>query len=459
MTTNSVRLGVTPIMRWTAYCLMTASLAAAVLLRGGVYPQQWVWSALGISVALVLSTGSNRAPSDNWGLSVMGLLLAWMVFQTAPLPPALVARLTPEHWLAVAAAHAATGQDPGAWVALSVAPSATIQRLLDVVPAMAALVVAREMAWWWRDRIWIALAPVVGVAALESLLGLAQFYFTRSAGGETGSVTGTYVNRNHFAGLLEMAFPLAVVLAISAWRKGATLSDQTVGPALRAALLLVISACLLTGVVLSLSRMGFLSTLAAAAFTMLIVPLSQTNRAQPGWRRAWRWGVPLALPLLILILLPNRELVLRFADMASTQELTKDTRLEIWQDTRQLIGDYKWTGTGPGAYAHGFYRYKTVAPVNTVDFAHNDYLQLLAELGIPGGLLAAALVGWIVVRTLRAVLWRRGTGNWEVAVGLFASLATIGLHSLADFNMYIPANALAFAWLSGVAVSLGLARS
>ena len=115
----------------------------------------------------------------------MGILLAWMMFQLAPLPPALVERLTPEHWNAVAAARAATGQDPRAWVSLSVAPSATFERLLDVVPAMAAFVVAREMAWWWRDRIWIAVAPVVGVASLESILGLTQFYFMRVVGGET----------------------------------------------------------------------------------------------------------------------------------------------------------------------------------------------------------------------------------------------------------------------------------
>jgi O-antigen ligase len=463
---------VIPMKRWAAYCLMTASLAAAVLLKGGVYPRQWVWSALGVSAAAVLAVtmGTNRAPSGKWGLGVMAVLLAWLGFQFTPFPPELVSRLTPEHWHAMAAARAATGQDPGAWVALSVASSATIERLLDVVPAMAAFVTAREMAWWWRDRIWIAVAPVVGIAWLESLLGFAQFYFMRIAGGETGSAAGTYVNRNHFAGLLEMAFPIAAVLAILTWRKSAAQFDPApshlgMGPALRIALLLAISACLLTGVVLSQSRMGFISTLAAAAFTMLIVPLSRgkTDEVGSGWRlgwgRVWRWVVPLALPILMLILLPTRELVLRFADMASTQELSKDDRVEIWHDTLQFIGAYKWTGCGLGAYEHGFYRFKAVAPINTVDFAHNDYLQILAELGIPGILLVGLLAGWIAARTLAVVLWRRDARNWELAVGLLASLATIGLHSLADFNLYIPANALAFAWLGGVAVSPGLKRS
>ncbi len=452
---------------------MAVSLAEAVLLKGGVYPKQWVWVALAVSVAAALAVvaGNENTPSDPWVNGVMGILLAWMIFQIVPLPPSVVERFTPVHWQAVAFARAATGHNPRAWVALSVAPSATFERLLDVVPAMAVFVAAREMAGWWRDRMWIAVAPVVGIALIESLIGVAQFYLMRVAGGATEAVQGTYVNRNHFAGLLEMAFPIAVVLAISTWRKSAEQSDQaqfnrahytlTTGPALRIALLLAISACFLTGVVLSQSRMGFISTLAGTAFTMLIVPLSwaQTEGAGGARRRVWRWVVPLALPLSMLVLLPTRELVLRFADMASTQELSKDDRVGIWHDTLHFISAYKWTGCGLGAYEHGFYRYQTTAPVNTVDFAHNDYLQILAELGVPGAVMAGILAGWVVARTLGVVLWRRGARNWELAVGLFASLVTIGLHSLADFNLYIPANALAFAWLSGVAASPALRRN
>lgn len=458
------------IQRWAAYCLMTAALAAAVLFKGGVHPQQWIGSAVSISAGAVLALatrangGKRLRSSDKWGLGVMGLLLAWMMFQLAPLPPALVERLIPEHWNAVAAARAATGEHPGAWVSLSVAPSATLERLLDVVPAMAAFVVTREMAWWWRDRIWIAVAPVVGVALFESVLGLTQFYFTRVAGGEAGSVTGTYVNRNHFAGLLEMAFPVAIALAISARRKVSTQFNQTTGPALRMALMLAASACLLAGVVVSQSRMGFIATLTGAGFTMLLValikPFSEDATDQTGrgpWS-AWRWAVALALPVSIVVLLPTRELILRFADMASTQEVSRDNRVKIWRDTLRFTSDYKWTGSGLGAFEHGFFRYQNAAPANTVDFAHNDYLQIVAELGIPGSLLAGVLAGWIAARTLAVVLWRRGGRNWELAVGLFASLATLGIHSLADFNLYIPANALVFAWLGGVATSPGLRR-
>ncbi len=145
--------------------------------------------------------------------------------------------------------------------------------------------------------------------------------------------------------------------------------------------------------------------------------------------------------------------------MASSQEVSRDDRVKIWRDTLRYTGDFKWTGSGLGAFEHGFFRYQTVAPVNTVDFAHNDYLQILAELGIPGSLLVGILAGWIGATTVAVVVWRRSARNWELAVGLLASLVTVAVHSLADFNLYIPANALAFAWLGGVAASPGLWRS
>ena len=264
--------------RWLTYFLMTASLTAAVFSKGGVYPREWEWSAMGISLAACLAVftssrreGSRRHP---WGVALLVLLLGWILLQLVPLPASLVAELSPARWNAVAAARVATGEH-GSWLALSVAPAATMERLVDVLPAMAAFVAAREMGWWWSNRIWVTVAPVVAIAWLESILGLIQFYFTRMAGGAAASATGTYVNHNHFAGLMEMGFPLAIMGAVYTWRKGVTRLNQPAGPALRASALLAAAACLLIAIIVSLSRMGFLSTLAAAGLTALSLPASR----------------------------------------------------------------------------------------------------------------------------------------------------------------------------------------
>jgi O-antigen ligase len=446
--------------RWLSYYLLGLSFAAAVLLKGGVYPEQWQWCALGITAASVMllafsppfSVGGFE-PAVSFGL--VGLLLAWMACQVVPLPMSLVRLLSPFRWQALVAARAATGHSPTQWAALSLAPAASIERLLDVLPSMAAFIAARQMGLWLRDRMWIAVAPIVVVAWAESVLGLTQFYSMRGSGLNAGSATGTYVNRNHFAGLLELAFPLALMWSISLWRRAPARSEQSWNLALQAALLLGMGACLLGGIVVSLSRMGFLSTLLAAGITLLVL-LASARYPKTEWRVTWKWIIPFALPVAILLFLPTRELSLRLADITASMKVQTDNRADIWRDTLQMVPAYKWTGSGLGAYERAMYRYKTVAPTDTLDFAHNDHLQILAELGLIGGALAAGLLGWILWRAAAAALRQCGSRNWELAAGLLAALLSLSFHSLADFNLYIPANALVFAWLGGLAVSPGL---
>jgi O-antigen ligase len=447
-------------IRWLSYGLMTASLAAAVLLSGGVVASQWKWSALGIAIAAALALfgtpRDKRARGGRRGLLLLTLLLAWMLFQLLPLPPALVQWLSPARWNAVAAARAASGYDPHSWVALSVAPSLTFERLLFVIPAMAVFVTAREMSWWWRDQVWIAVAPVIGIAWLESTLGLVQFYFSRADSGQGGTATGTYVNHNHFAGLVEICLPVALMWMIARLRKSTP--DRTMTSALGTAILFAISTCLLMGVVVSLSRMAFISTSIAMGVITLIWLGSWVSR-NPNSHRLLRWGlwiVPFVVPLLILVILTPRELVRRFADFSTPENVTVEGRTEIWRETMQAALAYRWTGCGLGAYETGLFQFKNFAPLNRIDFAHNDYLQILAEVGIPGVLLAGAFTVWFVSRMFSVILWRRSSNGWELAVGVLGAAAALGMHSMADFNFYIPANAMAFAWLCGAAERAGV---
>ena len=210
--------------------------------------------------------------------------------------------------------------------------------------------------------------------------------------------------------------------------------------------------CVLMGIVFSLSRMGFISTLGATSLTTFILLGSQTRRL-PGVGLGWRWLTSVALLGCLLVFLPTRGLIDRLAKLTTRAE---EERSEIWRDSLHLIAAYKWTGAGLGAYEYGLYRFKVTSPMETVDFAHNDYLQITAELGFVGAALAAALALWILWRLVSVVLWTRGSRNWELAVGLLGALLAIALHSLVDFNLYIPANALTLAWLTGIADSPGL---
>jgi O-antigen ligase len=442
---------------WASYVLLSVSLAFAVLSRGGVDPRQWAWSALGLSLAGIILTVPGALPDQGQrtskALSVIGALLFWMGFQLVPLPPTFVAWLSPLRYSAVMVARDAIAQPPGAWMALSVAPAATMERLLYVVPAMVVFFAARDLCCLWHRRAWIIVAPVMAVASLESLLGLVQFYMMRVDGSGTPPVTGTYVNRNHFSGLLELVFPLAMLAAVVAWRRGkATKPARPVSCALLTVGLLGMAACLLFAVVASLSRMGFVAILSAILLTAIILLGSKSW----GTGRRWRWAIPAFVVLFVLVLLPTQELLDRFTETPVTGQLTEIMRINIWKDTIHMIGSYRWVGSGLGAYEHGFFRFKTVAPLNTVDFAHNDYLQIAAELGVTGAILAGVLAMIVFWRVLAVVRCLRDTENWELAVGLLVALLTMGLHGLVDFNLYIPANALVLAWLCGVADSTAL---
>src|SRR5208283_706566 len=136
----------------------------------------------------------------------------------------------------------------------------------NVVPAIAVFFTVREVGRWWSGRVWVAVAPVLAIAWLESVLGLLQFYLSATHDGSAitqARATGTYFNPDHYAGLLEMAFPLALMGAVSAWKRGTTPLVQPARTGLRASVMLLVAACLLMGVILSLSRMGVLATLAA----------------------------------------------------------------------------------------------------------------------------------------------------------------------------------------------------
>jgi O-antigen ligase len=234
--------------------------------------------------------------------------------------------------------------------------------------------------------------------------------------------------------------------AIAVLRRNRDRFRSPAGPALKACGLLLIAALILVAVIHSLSRMGFLVTL-AALFVMGALGLG-------GWMEGWKRWLPAAAValgiLLCLVFLPIDPLIARFAELAAGEEISSDARAVLWQDTSRLILAYPLAGCGLGAYKSCFLRYKTVAPMFSVDFAHNDYLQVMAELGIPVMLAGLALVLRIYWNGVRTVETEEAPDNRYLALACTGSLTAILLHSLMDFNLYIPANALLMAWILGV---------
>jgi O-antigen ligase len=419
--------------------ILASALGYSVWQSGGVERADWNFSLVLIGASALLYWSSVRRndraaalePVLRWPLI---LLPAYVLLQLVPLPVAWLEILSPAR--AQLAAAASRVLPPAAFAPLSVAPAATFEHLLRVCAYVTTFLLVREIAWRLDELRWVAILPLPVIAAAEAVLGITQ-------SGGAGFARGTYVNRNHFAGFLELALPFALAgsLALARGRRGKPLSIRL---ALMACLGLGVAALIFIAALDSLSRMGFLACLTG----LLVVGVLEI----PTRRRLWLGGALVLAVAAALIWLPSDALSERLKSLSAPGEISSVTRLAVWTDTLRLIRSYPVFGCGLGAYQSAFYGFQTEAPLNTVDHAHNDYLQLVAELGLAGVLIVAAGLLALLYITVRAFRKADSVARY-VSISSLAALAAILLHSLVDFNLYIPANALAVAWIAGMAVS------
>lgn len=437
----------------------TIGLVFAIFLKGGVWPGQWNWIALLLALSSLVwqfTTGRTRSSlRDLRPLEILLLALGvYPLLQIIPLPAGLVQAVSPERYLAAASAAQALNWPSPGHVPLSLSAGATFQMWLAWAPAIVVFLTLRQVCRRADGSRWILVMPVVAIAALEALLGILQWWAGQGAN-PPAVATGTYVNRNHFAGLLEMAIPLALCAAAASWSARAKRYARPASDGIKAGSLLALVTIMLLAIVLSLSRMGFVATLAAIFIVGVFVAITLPGtRERDFWRRIAPAAAVLCAVLVLGFVLPTNALISRFSDFASG-EVSSANRSTIWSDTVPLISAYRWTGCGLGAYQYGLNKWRTAAPMNTVDYAHNDYLQTLAETGIPGFLLAIAvgvMVLWSAARS--AFQLQPRNADWWLMVGLLASLSAIAIHSFTDFNLQIPANLLTAAWLAGVVSGL-----
>ena len=277
---------------------------------------------------------------------------------------------------------------------------------------------------------WLPVLPLVAIAAAEAALGISQVWSEAAVG-----PTGTYVNHNHFAGFLEWCLPFPVVYAASA-----IVDPRRVVKALVALLLAVLLA---SAIVLSLSRMGVIASLCALLTVGFLAAFAEHRLLTRSLVLA-----SLAAALALAWILVPPALLARFDRPAFTADAV--WRTSLWRDTTHLIAAYPWFGCGLGSYQSAFPAYQTVALQFTVDYAHNDYLQTIAELGILPFAIGLCFLLRLFLSAVRAALREPSAARRGVALACAGSFVAVFAHSAADFNLYLPANAMLFAWIAGV---------
>jgi O-antigen ligase len=309
-----------------------------------------------------------------------------------------------------------------------------------------------------RDRFvlgFIILALIEAFYGLLQYLANWQYIFTYPKKFYTTQATGTYINPNHYAGFLEMILPLAFVLALyqleRLGRTNPTLSRRAnLGfQSERVAPLIFFSfaSLLIFGAILfSRSRMGIFSATTAVAS---IGGLWVTSARRRGWAITALVGF-LAIAVLFGIWIGLGPVAERYEALATDYHL----RMNLWKDTLSLIRAHPLFGSGFGTYATVYTTVQTTALLNLVDHAHNDYLEITVELGIIGAGLLFGLILSVLARGISAFYRLRQTREGFLVLGSCGSILAILFHSLADFNLQIPANALVFAAILGLSYSI-----
>ena len=430
--------------------LFAIGFGYSVLFKGGVWPSDWhvtlILIGAGSLIYWLFPSSVQKIPKMGrwlrWALLLLPLYALW---QLVPLPESVLAVLSPERaeQLQGLRSIVRTGFAP-----LSVLPPATVEYFFRILACLCVLITVRQITWLTSDWRWAVVIPLLVIGTLEAGLGMFQV----AEDWPSGTARGTYVNRDHFAGLLEMCLPLAIMYAVAVWRREDRQTTSRAAPAFAAAGLAGLAGLMLLGIIYSLSRMGFLVAL-CSLFLMTLLSIRPRGPSK-GW--LWLSAGSIGVGVIVLfVLLPPDQLIARFADMASTDKISADDRLRMWRESLGLIRAYPWFGCGLGGFESAFGKFQISMPTFIVDYAHNDYLQCLAEMGVIGATIVAILFGTIFSTSIRATLRQESVDAKCLAIGCVSSITAMMLHSLVDFNLQIPANSLALAWVSGVALGLG----
>lgn len=327
----------------------------------------------------------------------------------------------------------------------SAAPIFTAEALLLLVALLGVAVFWSERARGRKAALRLATAVLVACSA-QAAFGALQWSRApdRIYGQSTPIVTtpfGSYVNHNHFAGLLGLGVLLSAGLALGHVRQHRTVTPA--GVAL-CGLTLALGATHLA----SRSRGGLLALL----FGLLGLVLLQRQFAHRA-RAPRAWLLPLlglALVAFGLAVVPEATRAHLLTSLAGGGDESSAYRLDIARDSLRLAAAHPLLGSGLGAFPDALPPYKRGHGEVRTTHAESDALELGAEGGLVGflALLALCAAAW---RAARERL-RHGEGGLHkgLSLGALAALLALGAHSLVDFNLRLPANALVAAALLGL---------
>jgi len=391
---------------------------------------------------------SVKLGSINYSFSVFSFLfiafLILMLFQVIPLPKFLLKTLSP------AAYNNYIDFLPGyndfpAWRSISILPEASkIEFFKFLSYGFAAFVIANNFN---KEQQILRMLMAISMAGFAiACFGIIQkftwngmIYWLQPVIESTGPF-GPFVNKNHFAGFMELSIPITAIFVFI---------NKDIG---KKALFIFMTVVMLLALFLCLSRAGIISFFAASAFIFSVVFL----------RRSFKKYVFYVLPAILLVLLfiffiAKVPLLERFQTMPQAVQ----GRWQLYSDIIRMFKDFPVFGIGSGSFGKIFSMYKTIPGDITFVHADSDWLQFLSETGLAGFLCIAIFI-WLFFKDILychflgkgpCVIARSPEGATEQSPGLrhdkfvllvisagLVSITSIILHGFVDINLHIPSN-------------------
>ena len=447
----------------TFFYSLVAFLLLAPLYKAGNRPLPLLLLELA-AVGFLLAFALRAAPAAHLRalprtlIGAVALLLVYPLLQLVPLPDALWRALPGHAQYAAVLERFAAGGAAQVSHAISVVPPATEYGWLALLPPLACLLGVLWLAPRQVVRLLLAMAIFTGV---QGLLGLLQV----GSGGDSifylrndqafGTATGTFVNRNHLAAMLAMMLPVIVGLILYSIRRGRRHHRrQNLGfdpEALSQRVLVFASAVLiLLCLLFTRSRAGIATALAGLAFSSILL-----MRAKVGLRHANLIVGALVVVGIALAALIGLAPILERMEPDQLR-LSGEGRLALYAATLRAGIEFLPFGSGLSTFADVFPRFQVGVFGGYVDHAHNDYLQLFMELGLAAPVIVGLLLAAYVARI--AALVQHDAARSFVVLQLAAGIGLLPmiLHSLFDFALHMPANAMWFAALVGVMFHSGV---
>lgn len=425
---------------------------AALVLGGGGSPSpltemalQCV-AALAVALWIVLAPAGEPLPQvDRRAWAIAGLVCLLPAVQLIPLPPFLW-HLLPGRDLEVQALALVGAENR--WMPFSMTPGRTLAALLALLPAAAMLVLTASLPRSGRATL---VAVIASVSLIALVIGAGQL-----GGGEgnafrfyvpdVGFLNGFQANHNSAADVLMIGM-LAMAATVRDWgtRPKASRQPSRLPDGYRLALVAGGSLLFALGVFFTASRMGMLLfPIAAAGVAVMVWPWLRFER---------RW---LQFGAIALVCLTGLAAMLLWKNGAVDRVLARfdfagEFRPQLWRDTMYAVRQYFPLGAGIGGFVPAFLAAERLEVVDATmpNRAHNDFMELLLEAGLPGTLVLAAIS--MILARLALAAWRKPpAGSRGQVVFAVTTLAVIALHSLTDY----PLRSMSLAFVAAICAGL-----